>query len=352
MSSSTSQTFPWQTKQEATSEEAEETNPELYEHFANLISSLPSSAVTPSYQLYRHEQGWHASMAPMVGAMVADSCFAARPSDIIVTTLPKYGTTWIKSLLYAIVHRGEYPVDADDHPFHSMSRHECINFFEYHLYSENRIPNLDKLTDPRLFATLVPFVSLPRTIMTTSCKIVYVCRDPKDTLISTWYFLNKFRAKAGMDPLTVERATELFCDGLWPFGPYWDHVLGYWHAHLAHPEKVLFFRYEEMQRDPEAHVRRLAEFVDLPFGAGEEKDGVVAAIVRLCSFENMSGLKATKDGSMVVRALIVAKDGHIENNLFYRCGVVGDWASLLSPEAARRIDAITLAKFKGSGLNV
>ncbi|CAN6249444.1 unnamed protein product [Urochloa humidicola] len=148
-----------------------------------------------------------------------------------------------------------------------------------------------------------------------------------------------------MDPLTVERAVELFCDGLSPFCPYWDHVLGYWRAHLAHPEKVLFFRYEEMQRDPEAHVRRLAEFTGLPFSTKEE-DSVVAAIVRLCSFEHMSGLKVTKYG------LMATKDGPIENSLFYRRGVVGDWVNHLSPEAAQRIDAITEARFKDSGLNV
>ena len=47
-----------------------------------------------------------------------------------------------------------------------------------------------------------------------------------------------------------------------------------------------------MHRDPAAHVRRLAEFVGKPFGgAGDEEDAVVDAIVRLCSFEHMSGLE-------------------------------------------------------------
>ncbi|CAN6268616.1 unnamed protein product [Urochloa humidicola] len=280
---SSSQTFPWQTKQEADAEV--ETNPELYQHFANLIPSFPASEGMSHDLLYRHDQGWHAAMANMVGAMVADSCFTARPTDIIVASLPKSGTTWIKALLFATVHRDEYPADADDHPLHSFNPHECIGFFEFRLY-------------------------------------------------------------LGMDPLTVECAAELFCDGLSPFGPYWDHVLGYWRAHLAHPGKVLFFTYEEMQRDPEAHIRRLAEFIGLPFSAKEEEDGVVAAIVRLCSFEHMSELKVTKYG------LMATKDGPIENSLFYRCGVVGDWANHLSLEAAQRIDAITEARFKDSGLNV
>jgi hypothetical protein len=59
---------------------------------------------------------------------------------------------------------------------------------------------------------------------------------------------------------------------------------------------VLFLRYEEVWRDPPAHVRRLAAFVGLPFDVEEEESGVVDAIVRLCSFEHMCGLEVTKSG--------------------------------------------------------
>ncbi|CAN6240225.1 unnamed protein product [Urochloa humidicola] len=347
MSSST-QTSPLQAEKEAVvgEEEAEETNPELYKHFANQVSSLPTSEGLSNNQFYRHDHGWYCSLVPIVGAMVADACFTARPTDIIVATLPKSGTTWIKSLLYATVHRREHPADAADHPLISSGPHGCIKFFEYQLYTRNKVPDLDKLPDPRLFATHLPFVSLPRTIAASGCKIVYVCRDPKDHLISQWDFVNKFMVMNQLEPVSVETAVELFCSGLSPFGPYWDHVLGYWRAHLARPQQVLFFRYEEMQKDPAAHVRRLAEFVGQPFDAGEEEDGVVDAIVRLCSFEHMSGLEVTKSGKT---DLVI---GTVENSSFFRRGVVGDWANHLSPETARRIDAITVAKFKGSGLSI
>jgi hypothetical protein len=281
----------------------------------------------------------------MVGTMVADACFAARPTDIVVATLPKSGTTWIKALLYSTVRRREHPVD-DGHPLHSLGPHECIKFLEYQLYTGNRVPDLDLLPDPRLFATHVPFVSLPRSAKASGCKIVYVCRDPKDTLISQWNFSNKFRTRDGLEPLSVEAAAGFFCDGLSPSGPYWDHVLGYWLAHLAHPERVLFFRYKEMSEDPAAHVRRLAEFVGDPFDAEEEEAGAVDAIVRLCSFEQMASLGATKNGKT---ELVV---GTVENNWFFRRGLVGDWENHLPPETARKIDAISEARFKDSGLRV
>ncbi|EMS59016.1 Sulfotransferase 17 [Triticum urartu] len=108
---------------------------------------------------------------------------------------------------------------------------------EYQLYIRNRIPNLDGLPDPRLFAAHAPLVSLPRSVMRMGCKIVYVCRDPKDVLISHWNFVNKFRARDGLEALSVETAADFFCDGVTLSGPYWDHVLGYWRAQDAPPQK-------------------------------------------------------------------------------------------------------------------
>nr|BAJ86730.1 predicted protein [Hordeum vulgare subsp. vulgare]BAJ89471.1 predicted protein [Hordeum vulgare subsp. vulgare] len=340
MSSSSMQISPPQEGDDA------KTNEELYQRFTNLVSSWPCSAALSNYQLYRHDNGWHSSQAPMVGTMVADACFAARSSDVIVATLPKSGTTWIKALLYSTVHRREHPADSPGHPFNTHGPHECIKFLEYQLYTRNRIPDLDELPDPRLFATHVPFVSLPRSVMASGCRIVYVCRDPKDTLISHWNFANKFRVRDGLEPLPVKAAADYFCDGASPFGPYWDHVLGYWRAHLANPEQVLFFRYEEMSREPATHVRRLAEFVGCPFSVEEEEDGVVDAIVKLCSFEHMAGLEATKGGKTELTF------GVVENSSFFRRGQVGDWENHLSPETAGKIDAITEAKFRGSGLSV
>ncbi|RLM66246.1 flavonol 4' [Panicum miliaceum] len=180
--------------------------------------------------------------------MAAGACFAARPSDILVATLPKSGTTWVKSLLYATVHRGEHPPDAADHPFNSFGPHECVKFLEYQIYTGKKVnvDDLDELPDPRLFATHVPFVALPAAVVASGCKIVYMCRDPKDTVVSLWHFANRLRASQGLEPLPA-------------FGPYWERVLGY----------------EEVWRDPPAHVRRLAAFVGLPFDVEEEESGVV-----------------------------------------------------------------------------
>jgi hydroxyjasmonate sulfotransferase len=97
-----------------------ETNPQLYQHFSNLMASLPSSEEgleANNFQLHRHDHGWNSSPQSIIGSMVADACFSARASDIIAATHPKCGTTWIKALLYAVVHRREHPSRRSRPPF-------------------------------------------------------------------------------------------------------------------------------------------------------------------------------------------------------------------------------------------
>jgi hypothetical protein len=98
--------------------------------------------------------------------------------------------------------------------------------------------------------------------------------------------------------------------------------------------------------DPAAHVRKLAEFVGRPFGEREEEVGAVDDIVKLCSFEHMVELEATKNGKTDV------VNDAVDNSWYFRRGLVGDWENHLSPETARRIDAITEDRFRGTGLLV
>ncbi|GJN04431.1 hypothetical protein PR202_ga21979 [Eleusine coracana subsp. coracana] len=81
-----------------------------------------------------------------------------------------------------------------------------------------------------VLATHLPHHLLPERIG----RVVYVCRDPKDALVSGWLFTQKVMAdKHGSDgdvaPLhTLEEAFELFCDRSCVGGPVVPHarVLG------------------------------------------------------------------------------------------------------------------------------
>ncbi|XP_010663879.1 flavonol 4'-sulfotransferase-like [Vitis vinifera] len=141
--------------------------------------------------------------------------------------------------------------------------------------------------------------------------------------------------------LSFEEAFEQYCKGFSPYGPFWDHILGYWKANSKWPERVLLLKYEDMKRDSSFHLKRIAEFIGQPFSSEEEKQGLVHEIIKLCSFESLSNMKVNKTGTFRAGYLTVDK------NSFFRKGEVGDWKNHLTAEMAERLDKITERNLDG-----
>ncbi|XP_059650136.1 cytosolic sulfotransferase 15-like [Cornus florida] len=173
-----------------------------------------------------------------------------------------------------------------------------------------------------------------------------MCRNPLDQLISLWHFLLHCQCchENGMSQLSLEEGFELFCNGVQSFGPFWDHVLEYWKASLANPNKVLFLKYEELKNDDIVnfeHLKKLAEFLGYPFSADEERDGVIEQASRLCSFENLKDVLVNKTGKH--------KSG-VQNSSYFREGKVGDWANFLTPSMGEYLNNLVEEKLARSGL--
>lgn len=157
----------------------------------------------------------------------------------------------------------------------------------YHISKDHEEPaDLAEDGGSRLLAMHMPYTSLPEPIkaVDSKSKIVYVYRDPKDTLISFWQFFNKIRVK-NPKPISLQIVYEKFCKGVNVGGLLWDHVLGYWHESLKRPEKVCCVKYEEMKKEPKLHLMKLAEFLGYPFSSDEEKQGIVDEIVKSVALE-------------------------------------------------------------------
>uniref|UniRef100_A0A0E0LTK0 Sulfotransferase n=1 Tax=Oryza punctata TaxID=4537 RepID=A0A0E0LTK0_ORYPU len=111
------------------------------------------------------------------GTVAMEHGFVARPGDVVLATLPKAGTTWIKALAFATMSRGTFSVASPDHPLHRLNPHDCVPTIESGLFAYGWEAVLDKLPSPRLLNTHLPLSLLPSTINdNTACKIVYVCR--------------------------------------------------------------------------------------------------------------------------------------------------------------------------------
>ncbi|KAL8159443.1 hypothetical protein V2J09_000980 [Rumex salicifolius] len=187
------------------------------------------------------------------------------------------------------------------HPLLVNNPHDLVPFMEYKVYAGAALPDLGGLPSPRLFGTHVPYGSLPESVKSSGCKIVYICRNPFDTLLSTWVFMSKGRQqiKSEGGVSSIEEAFDMYCNGEVTFGPFWDHLLGYWNASLKSPDKVMFLKYEDMKNDPGfTKIKELAKFLGYEFSAEEETEGVVEEVAR-CSFETMKDLKVNQAGNSV-----------------------------------------------------
>ncbi|XP_076899076.1 cytosolic sulfotransferase 5-like [Bidens hawaiensis] len=310
----------------------------------NLLANLPKDKAWRSEHVFHYKDFWLSSDV-IKGLLSIHKHFNPQPTDIFLAAFMKCGTTWLKALMFATMNRKRYKFS--DHPLLRNGPQSAFPFLDTHILLDNAIENFERLLAPRLFATHFAHGLLP-TSMTSTCKFVYVCRDPKDALVSKWHFMSKLRSKE-LAPISFNEAYELFCNGVSEYGPFWDHVLGYWKASQESPDKILFLKYEDMERDPTMELKKLATFMGMPFTLEEENAGVVEDIVKLCSFENLSRLDVNKDGGGGQK---FTEKVVVENHEFFRKGKVGDWKNYLTQEMKEQIDLITCDKLKDSGLTL
>uniref|UniRef100_A0A0D9WNX0 Sulfotransferase n=1 Tax=Leersia perrieri TaxID=77586 RepID=A0A0D9WNX0_9ORYZ len=303
---------------------------------ATMVSSLPTKIeLNLPIRLSLYHGFWLAEHH-VPAAIALQRRFVPRPDDVIVASLPKCGTTWLIALAFAVMSRRAHPpdADADGHPLRRLNPHQCVPFLEG-LFARGQEAKLDALPSPRLINTHMPLAMLPTTTTTRGggCKIVYVCREPKDMVVSMWHYTKRL-----MPTVSFAETFESYCDGGKIYGPFWDHIIGYWRS-----DSVLFLRYEELLRDPAENVRKLARFIGMPFSMAEDQAGVVDAIVELCSLDKMRGFEGNRTG-------YVDLQGRIPRETLFRKGVVGDWVNHMTPEMVRRMDDIVADKFRGTGL--
>ncbi|HEY6456791.1 MAG TPA: sulfotransferase domain-containing protein [Steroidobacteraceae bacterium] len=103
--------------------------------------------------------------------------------------------------------------------------------------------------------------------MTDAARYIVVVRDPKSVLVSGYLF-SKALIFGPMMP-SINHWADLFMSSRFPFGPWPEHVAGYWK--LRSRPNVLIATYEEMTEDPGATVRRVAQFMNVVLSAATSR---------------------------------------------------------------------------------
>lgn len=314
---------------------------ELSPECKQLLDSLPKERGWRTPHLYLF-QGFWCQPKEIQSIVSIQKLYQAQDDDIIVATIPKSGTTWLKALSFAIVNRQHFAHNHANHPLLTSNPHQLVPFLEYKLFANNEIPDMSRLSRPRLMGTHVPMTALPGSVRDSKCKLVYIVRNPFDNFVSVWHFMSKIRP-GSLGPLTFDEAFDRYCRGAIGFGPYWEHMLGYWRESLRNPDKVLFLKYEEMKENTGFHLKKIGEFLGVPFTEEEEEGGVVDGIAKLCSFEHMKELEVNKNGKGAIN--------DFENKNLFRKGLVGDWVNHFTPMMVERLSSIMDEKLGGTGLS-
>ncbi|XP_067325907.1 sulfotransferase 1C2-like [Anolis sagrei] len=256
--------------------------------------------------------------------------FQAKPDDLLICTYPKAGTTWIQEIVDMIQQEGDL-VKCQRTPMNR--RHPFIEWARPP--QPSGIDQAEAMPSPRILKTHLPVQLLPRSFWEQNCKFLYVARNAKDCMVSYFHFQRM--SKLIPDPGTWDEYFEAFMAGKVGWGPWYDHVKGWWKAKDTH--RVLYLFYENIKKNPKCEIQKVMQFV------GKQLDvATLDKIVHHTSFEVM------KDNPMANRAEVPITVMDQSISPFMRKGTVGDWKNHFTVAQNERFNEDYKKKMAGTTL--
>ncbi|XP_052848879.1 sulfotransferase 1B1-like [Drosophila gunungcola] len=193
-------------------------------------------------------------------------------------------------------------------------------------YTMIRSPYLEYSNYPRFIKSHLPAQLLPPQFWKKGCKIIYLARNPKDVVVSSFHFLTGLDFWRG----SLDEFVDDFVADKMAFTSYWAHVIDFYR--MRNEENVFFVTYEEMSRNLKDVVLRLSRFLDCKELSESEMDKLLTHL----NFKNMKGRKFGNSTGLL-STLRKTKDDFN----FMRRGIVGSYKDELSPENKDKIDKLT-----------
>ncbi|XP_031729554.1 sulfotransferase family 2, cytosolic sulfotransferase 3 isoform X1 [Anarrhichthys ocellatus] len=253
--------------------------------------------------------------------------FTFKDEDVTAVVYPKSGTIWMQEILPLVLNGGDLT------PIQTIPNWDRVPWLE-----EKRLALVvDKLESPRGLVTHFPYHLMPPSFHSSKAKAIYVMRNPKDILVSSYHFHKM--AEFLESPGTFDEFMEKFLKGKVLFGKWTDHVKSWRAADLG--DRIMYITYEEMVQDLPAALRRISDF--LGRNLSEE---AIQKIAEHCSFKTM------KNNNMSNFSLVPKKYMNSDTSPFLRKGVAGDWKNHFSPEQLARFTSVIRKELEGESFSL
>uniref|UniRef100_A0A8C5ZGZ7 Sulfotransferase n=1 Tax=Marmota marmota marmota TaxID=9994 RepID=A0A8C5ZGZ7_MARMA len=139
--------------------------------------------------------------------------FVIKDEDTVMVSFPKSGTHWLVEILCLIHSKG------DTKWIRSVSIWERAPWLE----SDGGYKLLKEREGPRFLTSHLPFHLFPKSLFTSKAKVIYIMRNPKDILVSGYYFYTM--TNISKKPESLEQYFQWFIQG--------NGICGDWKNHLT-----------------------------------------------------------------------------------------------------------------------
>ncbi|XP_040290447.1 sulfotransferase 2B1-like [Bufo bufo] len=251
----------------------------------------------------------------------AENEFQVLDDDVYIVTYPKSGTNWMIEILSLLRTNGD-PTWSKSIPIWLRSPwYETIR-------GQSQIKDV---VSPRVLTSHLPFHIFAKSYFTSKAKIIYIIRNPKDIVVSLFYF-NKMICLY-KDPQSFPELLEDFLQGNVLYNSWFDHVKGW--MQMKESTNFFYITYEELHTNLRNNVIRICKFL-----GKDLDDSQIDLVVKHSSFNAM------KENKMSNYTMISQDFMDQNKGSFIRKGIIGDWKNHFTIAQNEYFDEVYKEKMK------
>ncbi|CAH7397440.1 bile salt sulfotransferase 2 [Phodopus roborovskii] len=247
--------------------------------------------------------------------------FVIRDKDTIIVAYPKSGTNWMIETVCLIQTKGN-PEWVQSIPSWDRSFWvETVSGYQKLINKEG----------PHLISSHLPFHLFPKSFFSSKAKMIYIMRNPRDVLVSGYFFWRA--AKFVKNPESLTTYFDWFLKGNVPYGSWFEHIRGW--LSMRESENVLLLSYEDMKKETRRMVEKICDFL----GKKLEPDEL-DMVLKYSSFQAMKENKMSN-------FRLMPKESVTHDFVLMRKGVTGDWKNHFTVAQAEAFDKVFQEKMAG-----